>query len=175
MPFTQFDLAPPATTVDGLAAVPIDIQHIDAILRFDGAAAATAGDARVDFVVGPSGGCPIFDLRQTITAAWLDGIPLAIADIAHHDFGGGPGAALRVVETPLAAGSAHSLRVTYTLGTPQASTAGSYQPAIAWSPGPRLRLQLRVHRSRCRAVPRVVDPGQPHLRPVLARPRAARS
>lgn len=31
----NFDLAPPAKTVDGLNAVPIDISRIDASLTFD--------------------------------------------------------------------------------------------------------------------------------------------
>ena len=74
---TNFDLAPPGKTVDGLAAVPIDIQHINASLIFDGATSSGTGDATIDFIVGPGGGRPIFDLRQTITAAWLDGAPLA--------------------------------------------------------------------------------------------------
>ena len=135
---TNFDLAPPGKTVDGLAAVPIDIQHINASLIFDGATSSGTGDATIDFIVGPGGGRPIFDLRQTITAAWLDGAPLAVADVALHDFGGGAGAELRIVDSVLAADSSHTLRLTYTLGTPQASTAGSYQPAMTWNAGPRL-------------------------------------
>ena len=135
---TNFDLAPPVKTVDGLVAVPIDIQTIAATLTFDGATSSGTGDATIGFVVGPSNGNPIFDLRQTITAAWLDGTPIPVAQVSHHDFGGGPGAEMRVVESVLSAGSTHTLRVTYTLGLPQASTAGSYQPAITWSAGPRL-------------------------------------
>jgi hypothetical protein len=138
MATTNFDLAPPAKTVDGLVAVPIDIQHIAATLTFDGAASSGTADATIDFVVGPTGGNPIFDLRQTIGAAWLDGTPIAPSKLAHHDFGGGPNAELRILESSLAAGSAHTLRITYALGPPQASTAGSYQPAIAWTAGPRL-------------------------------------
>jgi hypothetical protein len=138
MTATNFDLAPPKHLVDGLDAVPIDIQHVTARLTFDGATSNGAGDARLDFVVGPGGGAPIFDLRQTITAAWLDGTPIAPAKLAHHDFGGGANAELRIVDTVLAAGSAHTLRVTYTLGVPQASAAGTYQPAMTWSAGPRL-------------------------------------
>jgi hypothetical protein len=74
--------------INGLMAVPIDIQHIVASLTFDGATASGVGDATIDFIVGPGAGCPIFDLRQTITAVWLDGIPLSTADVALHDFGG---------------------------------------------------------------------------------------
>ncbi|BFU95578.1 MAG: hypothetical protein NTNFB02_23000 [Nitrospira sp.] len=135
---TNFDLAPRGKMIDGLAAVPIDIQHITASLTFDGATTSGTGDTTIDFIVGPGGGCPIFDLRQTITAVWLDGGSLAVADVALHDFGGGPGAELRVVNSVLAANSSHTLRVTYTLGTPQASTAGIYQPVMMWSAGPRL-------------------------------------
>jgi len=88
MPGTNFDLAPPVKTVDGLKAVPIDIQKITASLTFNGATSSGAGDATLEFITGPEAGNPIFDLRQTITDAWLDGVPLAVAKVAHHDFGG---------------------------------------------------------------------------------------
>ena len=135
---TNFHLAPPAKLVDGLWAVPIDIQRITATLSFDGSTSSGIGDATLEFRVGHQTGNPFFDLRQTITAAWLDGAPLPVTKLAHHDFGGGAHAELRIVEAVVAAGSTHTLRVTYTLGTPQASTAGSYQPAMTWSSGPRL-------------------------------------
>ena len=64
---TNFDLAPPAKDVDGLHAVPIDIQQIHALLEFDASTQTGAGDATLEFVMGPEAGCPIFDLRQTIT------------------------------------------------------------------------------------------------------------
>jgi hypothetical protein len=134
----NFDLAPPPKTVDGLQAVPIDIQKITASLTFDGATSSGQGDATLEFVVGPENGNPIFDLRQIITAAWLDGVPLPVAQLAHHDFGGGPDAQLRIVESLLAVETSHTLRLTYSLGPPQAPPAGSYQPAMTWSVGPRL-------------------------------------
>ena len=43
-----------------------------------------------------------------LTAAWLDGMPLPVSKLAHHNFGGGAIAALRVVEATLAANSAHT-------------------------------------------------------------------
>lgn len=135
---TNFHLAPPGKMVDGLWAVPIDIQRITATLRFDGSTSSGTGEATITFRMGRQAGNPIFDLRQTITAAWLDGASMPITQLAHHNFGGGSQADMRIVEALLAAGSTHSLRVTYTLGVPQASTAGSYQPAITWSAGPRL-------------------------------------
>src|SRR5262245_61463253 len=130
---TNFDLAPPAKTVDGLYAIPIDIQRITARLTFDGQNSSAVGDATVEFVVGPGGGCPIFDLRQTITAAWLDGAAVPVVEMAAHDFGGGLGAELRVLVRVLTGGSTHRLRLIYSLGQPQASTAGSYQPTLTWS------------------------------------------
>jgi hypothetical protein len=135
---TNLDLAPPPVIVDGLLAVPIDIQSITAKLTFDGATASGSGDATIEFVVGSQAGNPIFDLRQTITAAWLDGAAFPTGQLTHHDFGGGADADLRVVESVLAAGSTHTLRIVYTLGPPQASMAGSYLPAMVWSSGPRL-------------------------------------
>jgi hypothetical protein len=135
---TNFALAPPAKVVDGLTAAPIDIQRITASLVFDGATRSGSGDATLEFVTGPQAGSPIFDLRQTITGAWLDGAPVPVAQVAHHDFGGGADAALRVLAATLLAGTTHTLRVTYSLGAPQASSAGSYQPRMDWSPGPRL-------------------------------------
>lgn len=135
---TNLDLASPPRLVDGLWAVPVDIQSISATLTFDGATSSGAGDASVVFKVGPHGGNPIFDLRQTITGVWLDGASLPVSKAAHHDFGGGANAELRVLEEILEAGSTHTLRVTYTLGPPQASSAGSYQPAMTFNPGPRL-------------------------------------
>lgn len=138
MAHTNFHLAPPAKVVDGLAAVPIDIQSIDGTLVFDGATSAAEADITIEFIAGTSDGCPVFDLRQTITEAWLDGAALTLAQIAHHDFGGGANAELRIIEIPVVAGSAHALRVRYALGPPQASSAGSYPPNLSWSAGPRL-------------------------------------
>jgi hypothetical protein len=135
---TNFRLAPPPKLVDGLLAVPIDIQTINGQMTFDAAAQTAEGDTTLNFVVGPYDGSPIFDLRQTIQQAWLDGTPVPVVQLTHHDFGGGTQAELRVVQSSLIAGSSHTLRVRYTLGIPQASTAGSYQPHLQWSSGPRL-------------------------------------
>jgi hypothetical protein len=135
---TNFDLAPPPVNFDGKTAVPIDISAIDARLVFDGTTSAASGDATLAFVVGSAGGRPIFDLRQTITGVWLDGGPIAVAQVLTRDLGGGPGAELRVLDVPLAAGSSHTLRITYTLGLPASPPGGSYPPGLAWSAGPRL-------------------------------------
>jgi hypothetical protein len=142
VPDTNFVIAPPPRDVDGLHAVPIDIQRISARLTFDGATQTSAGDATVDFTMGVEDGCPVFDLRQTITGVWLDGNPVPVSSVSLHDFGGGTGAELRILQQVLSAGSAHSLRLTYSLGVPQASMAGSYLPALSWSAGPALRLSF---------------------------------
>ncbi len=135
----NFDLAPPTITVDGLLAVPIDISRINASLVFDAATQIATADASFEFVVGPTGGNPIFDLRQNIEEAWLDGVAVPPAQIAHHDFGGGPDAHLRILERVLAAGSTHTLHLRYTLGIPLAPLpTGRYLPQLTWSAGPRL-------------------------------------
>ncbi len=135
---TPQDLAPAPKQVDGLWAVPMDIRQINASLVFDAASQQISGDATITFRLGQHAGCPIFDLRQSVTGVWLDGVALTPADVAAHDFGGGANAELRVLARSLEAGSEHSLRLTYTVGVPQASMAGSYLPQIVWSAGPRL-------------------------------------
>lgn len=135
---TNFELAPAAKTVDGFFAVCIDIQSITGTVNFDAVTSTAQADVTIDFIMGDQDGCPVFDLRQDISEAWLDGTPIAAALLAHHDFGGGVNAELRVVEATLSANSAHSLRLLYNLSTPQASTAGSYQPGLSWNSGPRL-------------------------------------
>jgi hypothetical protein len=87
--------------VDGLLAVPIDIQRVTAELVFDRATLSGTGDATVEFTMGAQAGRPIFDLRQTIASAWLGGAPLAVAALAHHDFGGGLQAQRRVIDAPV--------------------------------------------------------------------------
>ncbi len=137
----NFHLAPDPVTVDGLLAVPIDIQQLDATLTFDAATATCAVDATIDFVMGPAAGNPVFDVRQTIGSAWLDGTPIAAALLAHHDFGGGGDSRLRIVESVLAAGSAHTLRLTYQLALPDALNSSSGPPTYDWN-GDQLNLKF---------------------------------
>lgn len=65
----NWEVAPPAKMVDGLLAVPIDISAITATMMFDGASHSAMADATVTYTVGPVSGNPIFDLRQSISAA----------------------------------------------------------------------------------------------------------
>ena len=135
---SNLELAPPPKVVGGFRAVPIDISSISARLTFDAASQSASGEASLNFRVGRHAGCPIFDLRQTPAAVFLDGAAVPVAAIALQDFGGGAQAGLRVLQRVLDAGSTHQLRIVYAVGLPQASTAGSYPPQLTWSAGPRL-------------------------------------
>lgn len=134
---TNFDLAPPPKTVDGLNAVPIDIQTLEAVLTFDGATQTASADATISYTVGPTAGNPIFDLRQDITQAWVDGAVFPVAQLAQHDFAVGAFRDFRVMEAVQAAGSVHTLRVQYNLALPDSEMTG-YLPRLEWAAGPKL-------------------------------------
>ena len=106
---------------------------------FSEAEQTAAADATITYTVGPTAGHAIFDLRQTISEAWLDGAMFPVAQLAHHTFGSGAFTDLRVIESFQGAGSVHALRVKYALELPDAQLGGSYLPAIDWSAGPKLR------------------------------------
>lgn len=138
----NWEVAPPPKTVDGLLAVPIDISSITASLVFDGASSSASADATITYTVGPMGGNPFFDLRQTVSEAWLDDVPFPVAQVAHHPFGASGFTDLRVVESSQSAGSVHTLRVQYPLAIPNSQLGGSYLPKLEWAPGPRLTFAL---------------------------------
>ena len=112
---TNFHLAPAAKTVDGLLAVPMDIQHLQASFVFDAASRITSVIATITFITGHRNGCPVFDLRQTILSAHLDGAAIPVANLAHHDFAGGINAELRIINQLLPANSTHTLQLNYSL------------------------------------------------------------
>jgi hypothetical protein len=125
---TNFHLAPPVRVVDGLTAVPIDIQQLDATVILDAATRRIQADATFQFVMGGTAGCPMFDLRQTIQEAYLNGAAIPPINLAQHDFGGGPDAQLRIVNSSLPASSTNTLRLLYEITQPQSPSS---QP-IAW-------------------------------------------
>ena len=134
--------APPPTPVDGLLAVPVHVTALRARLDLDAAAGTGTGEAEVDLVTGPEDGHLVLDLRQTLTSVELDGTSLPVAAFAHHDLGGGPGAEMRVLDRLLSAGTAHVLRLRWSLGPPQSAAGGSYPPALVFSSGTRVRLSF---------------------------------
>ncbi|HKR03729.1 MAG TPA: hypothetical protein VJY62_03765 [Bacteroidia bacterium] len=134
--------APKPKIVDGILGVPMDIQTINAHLIFDGNTSSAAGDATINYIAGKQDGYALFDLRQTITDAWLDGVPISPGQLAHHDFGGGTNAEMRIINSLQTAGSVHTLRVQYDLAMPQTDNGGSYPPHVAWSSGPRLQFNF---------------------------------
>jgi hypothetical protein len=135
---TNFELAPPPVVTGGVTAVPVDFQTVTAGVTFDMSGSSAAGDATVTFQTGASAGRPVFDLRQAITGVWLDGAPLPVSSVLTRDLGGGPGAELKVLDAALAAGSTHTLRLTYSIGLPASPPGGGYPPGLTYGAGGRL-------------------------------------
>lgn len=133
---TSWRDAPPPTAVDGLLAVPVDVASVAASVALDGSTSTATVDATLSYTVGPHSGHPLFDLRQTVDQCWLDGVEIDPADIAGHDVGAGTFGSVRVIARHQAAGTTHTLRVTYALAPPQSELGGSYPPALIWSSGP---------------------------------------
>ena len=170
----DFDLAPQPKTVDGLLAVPIDIASIDATLVFDGGTQTASADATITYTVGPTAGNPIFDLRQTVGQAWLDGAPFPPGQLAHHGFGTGAFTDLRVVESVQGAGSVHTLRLQYPLAMPSCPARRGVPSRAGLVGGPTTAVRPRPVRPEPGALPRGMAAGQPPLRPVRHRARHLR-
>jgi hypothetical protein len=125
--------APPPVRLGDRVVVPVDVERIDASLRFDVTARTALAQAEVEFVVEGEDGCPALDLRQEISSFRLDGVQLPGEAFSHSDLGGGEGAEMRVLDRVLPARSRHRLELSYQLDTPRAREA---QP-IGWSEGVR--------------------------------------
>jgi hypothetical protein len=111
--------------------VPIDIERLAASVRFDVGSRVAEVSARLEFRIDGPPGCPVFDLRQPIGTASLDGSALPADALAYCDVGAGEDARVRVVDVTCSDAGPHLLELRYGLGTPEA-TGG---PTIAWSPG----------------------------------------
>src|SRR5687768_15761423 len=72
----DLERAQPAVLVDGTAAVPIDIDALDAAILLDAAAGVGSVDAALTFTMGGADGHPVLDLRQEVLALALNGVPL---------------------------------------------------------------------------------------------------
>ncbi|MCB9565947.1 MAG: hypothetical protein H6710_01760 [Myxococcales bacterium] len=125
--------APPPLDHEGVALVPIDIKSVEAELRFNAITRQHRGAATVDFESGPIEGAPLFDLRQQITRAVLDGEELPLSQVALV-------APPAMDATMLAVGrvlepcTAHRLELEYTLTNPvENDIALAHGPGwVAW-------------------------------------------
>lgn len=126
---------PPKRLPSGQLAVPIDIEHITAGLSFDTRTQRASGEATLAFLHGIDHGSPVFDLRQPVTGAWLDGTRLGPAAVGFERFGARHEQALRVAGRKLRSGTPHQLRLAYDLAAPplRASDAGGYPPELTWT------------------------------------------
>lgn len=122
--------AQPAVLVDGVPAVPVDIEAVEATIVLDAEAGVATSDATVQFVMGGAAGRPVLDLRQTVTALALNGEPLDPLDFPAVDFGGGKDAELRLLRAQVEACAMNALDLSYELGAPQAPGARG----IGWGP-----------------------------------------
>ncbi len=122
--------APPPVALNGRLAVPIDIERLTASVRFDVASRVAEVSARLEFRMDGPPGCPIFDLRQPIGAASLDGSSLPADALAYCDVGAGDEARVRVVDVTCSDGGLHLLELGYLLGAPEATGA----LPVGWTP-----------------------------------------
>ncbi len=119
----------PAQQVDGLLGVAIDIQAVEAQVVFDVERRTAQVSATMEFAMLEEG-MPLFDLRQTINRAQLDGEDIPVDALAAHDFGRSSGT-MRLLQRKLAKGSRHTLHFQYQLGKPQSPRC----QAIGWGDG----------------------------------------
>jgi len=92
--------APAPREVDGLLAVPVHVRQLTVRVVLDASTRGGVADALLSYRVGPTSGCPLFDLRQSIDQAWLDGRPIAPARLRPRSVGEGPHATIRVLDLP---------------------------------------------------------------------------
>jgi hypothetical protein len=123
-------LPPPPVQLAGRLAVPVDMHQVTASVRFDVASQTAEVSATVELTLDGPTGCPVFDLRQEIDAAMLDGRPLPPEALGHADMGAGNEARMRVVDVACEGGSSHVLSMRYRLSTPEATGA----LPVDWSP-----------------------------------------
>lgn len=115
----QLQHAPEPRQIGGHTVVPIDIQSLDASLRFDFKGQRARARAVLKFKAGVQDGKAVFDLRQeAITAASLDGEKLDPSKLITQDFGRSSGTMV-ILDLPLKAGTAHQLELEYEVGSPK--------------------------------------------------------
>lgn len=99
-------------------------------MRFDVASKVADVSARLEFRLDGPPGQPVFDLRQTVGTAMLDGSAIPPDALGHFDMGAGEEARMRVVDVICSDGP-HLLELGYRLEEPDAPGASD----VGWSPG----------------------------------------
>lgn len=140
MEAVEFQHAFPPTVLGDELLVPLHIVGVEATMSMAAATRRAFVDATMTYVVGPTDGNPVFDLRQDIDGCWVDGIAVHPDTVAAREVGE-PGAhsSLRVLGRHQRAGSPHTLRVCYTMSAPDSDLGGAYPPMLQWFPGSRVR------------------------------------
>ncbi|MBC8371697.1 MAG: hypothetical protein H8E25_16975 [Planctomycetes bacterium] len=116
------DYAPPVIEVDGLRGIPIDILEVNTQMVFDFETESVSVISDMDFKMIGEKGFPLFDLRQEITSASLNGITIDVDKLAAHDFGKQTGT-MRILEQECAMKVVNVLHLEYTLSKPSAPSA----------------------------------------------------
>ncbi len=118
----DFDWAPPPLEIDDLIGVPIDVHNLEASMTFDFESREIQVEALMTFMVDVDGGFPVFDLRQEIDFAELNGEVIDAALMGSRKISKQTGS-VRILERGLAAGVAHKLRLKYEVDKPNAPGA----------------------------------------------------
>lgn len=124
---------PPPFAVDGVAHVLLDLRRVEAELVFNTATQEIRGAAVVDFAAGSVAGFPLFDLRQSITRAVLDGEELAPGTLVRVELPAGD-TTMIAVQRLLDPCSEHTLEIEYAVEALDSETSFIFvNDAIAWS------------------------------------------
>jgi hypothetical protein len=126
----DLDLSPPIRVIDNLTAVPIDITKSKAEMIFDMLAQKCKVNSTTNFFMGIENGNAIFDLRQEVSIAHINGKHISSDKLRHHDFTSDSNSGLRILEVILDSNSNNTLSLQYELKTPQSPKS---RP-IKWSP-----------------------------------------
>jgi len=113
----DFRHAPPPSEAYGIKRVFVDVTRVEAEAVLDAATQTATARATMHFQMGDEGGNPIFDLRQTISYAELDGEELEDPNWELR-FRGFDTGSLRAADAWLPACSEHQLYLEYPLAEP---------------------------------------------------------
>ncbi len=132
----DFRFAPPPSEAYGLKRVFADVDRLEARAVFDVATQKADASATLYFQMGDEAGNPVFDLRQQITYAELDGVPMEDPNWALR-FRGFESGSLRATDARLDACTSHELYLEYELGEPLPDVQNGTAPiwktgAVEW-------------------------------------------